>query len=243
MNYAVIDLGSNSMRLSVYDCTDGGIKRSFTKKEIVGLAGYVTNGVLDATGIEKACMVLNEFKGSAARFVDVAEIRLFATASLRNIENRDDAVRIITEKTALVPDVLEGDEEATLGFAGVLHFDECESGNSDTLRMSIQYSIHKEIKILKKLTAYIAALALTASLGLAGTSAFAASAYSEESVNGRLQYLGSYSTGIQNEDGGVAEIVKYNSDNHKIYLVNGAAQSIDIVSIAAATSGDRKSVV
>ena len=128
MNYAVIDLGSNSMRLSVYDYTAGVIKRIFTEKEIVGLAGYVTDGVLDATGIEKACMVLNEFKESAARFVDAVEIRLFATASLRNINNRDEAVRIITDETALVPDVLEGDEEATLGFIGVSHFDECKSG-------------------------------------------------------------------------------------------------------------------
>ena len=104
------------------------------------------------------------------------------------------------------------------------------------------HSIHKEIKILKKLTSFIVALALTAGFGLAGASALAAGAYSEKSVNGRLQYLDSYSTGIQNEDGGVAEIVKYNSDNRKMYLVNGAAQSIDIVSIADVVSGTKSSL-
>ncbi|MGN1182511.1 MAG: choice-of-anchor I family protein, partial [Faecalibacillus sp.] len=51
------------------------------------------------------------------------------------------------------------------------------------------------------------------------------------SVNGVLKYLGSYSTGAQNEDGGVAEIVKYNSDNQKMYLVSGQFQSVDIVSL------------
>jgi len=95
---------------------------------------------------------------------------------------------------------------------------------------------------LKKLTSFIVALALTAGFGLAGASALAAGAYSEKSVNGRLQYLDSYSTGIQNEDGGVAEIVKYNSDNRKMYLVNGAAQSIDIVSIADVVSGTKSSL-
>jgi len=128
MNCAVIDLGSNSMRLSVYDCANGEIKRIFTQKEIVDLAGYVMDGVLDATGIEKACRVRNEFKAAATAFLDLSQIRLFATASLRNIANRTEAVRIITEETALVPDVLDGDEEATLEFIGVSHFDKCERG-------------------------------------------------------------------------------------------------------------------
>lgn len=52
-----------------------------------------------------------------------------------------------------------------------------------------------------------------------------------KSVNGVLNYLGSYSTGAQNEDGGVAEIVKYNPDNQKMYLVSGQFQSVDIVSL------------
>lgn len=52
-----------------------------------------------------------------------------------------------------------------------------------------------------------------------------------KSVNGVLNYLGSYSIGAQNEDGGVAEIVKYNSDNQKMYLVSGQFQSVDIVSL------------
>lgn len=52
-----------------------------------------------------------------------------------------------------------------------------------------------------------------------------------KSENGVLNYLGSYSTGATNEDGGVAEIVKYNTDNKKMYLVSGQFQSVDIVSL------------
>ena len=92
---------------------------------------------------------------------------------------------------------------------------------------------------MKKLISGIAAIVLSAAFL---TPTLAAGAYSEKSVNGRLQYLGAYSTGIQNEDGGVAEIVKYNSDNRKMYLVNGAAQSIDIVSLSDVTS-DEKAVL
>jgi hypothetical protein len=61
----------------------------------------------------------------------------------------------------------------------------------------------------------------------------------EESVNGKLNDIGNYQTGMNNKDGGIAEIVKYNKDNQKMYLVNGAAQSVDIVSVANMTSNNK----
>lgn len=58
------------------------------------------------------------------------------------------------------------------------------------------------------------------------------------SENGILKYLGSYSTGAVNADGGVAEIVKYNADNKCMYLVSGQFQSVDIVSLEAIGSAN-----
>lgn len=45
--------------------------------------------------------------------------------------------------------------------------------------------------------------------------------------------LGSFIAGVPNGDGGVAEIVKYNPDNHKFYSVNGSSTpaTLDIVSL------------
>lgn len=60
--------------------------------------------------------------------------------------------------------------------------------------------------------------------------------YVEEKTGG-LSHLGSYSTGHESEDGGVAEIVKYNPDNRKMYVVNGMVQQIDIVSLADLKNG------
>ncbi|MCL2013888.1 MAG: choice-of-anchor I family protein [Oscillospiraceae bacterium] len=53
----------------------------------------------------------------------------------------------------------------------------------------------------------------------------------------KLTHLGSYNTGMQNADGGIAEIVTYNKDNKKMYVVNGQNQSLDIVSIANIAEG------
>jgi exopolyphosphatase/guanosine-5'-triphosphate,3'-diphosphate pyrophosphatase len=120
MNHAVIDLGSNSTRLSVYACDgDNDIRKIYGRKEILGLAGYVKKGALDRAGIQKACETVKRFKEAASQFADPANIRLFATASLRNVKNTKEAAEILAEETGLIPDVLDGEEEAALGFAGV----------------------------------------------------------------------------------------------------------------------------
>ena len=49
---AVIDIGSNTMRMSVYKVTDGKFTILMTKKEMAGLANYITGGQLSKQGIE-----------------------------------------------------------------------------------------------------------------------------------------------------------------------------------------------
>jgi len=53
--------------------------------------------------------------------------------------------------------------------------------------------------------------------------------------------IGQYSVGVTNEDGGVAEIVKYNKDNGKFYLVNGSSNppTLEIVSLTDGGTMDR----
>lgn len=56
-----------------------------------------------------------------------------------------------------------------------------------------------------------------------------------------LTKLGSYVTGTSNKDGGVAEIISYDSVNNKAWVVNGATGKLDIVDmsgITGATSSD-----
>lgn len=51
-----------------------------------------------------------------------------------------------------------------------------------------------------------------------------------------LKKLGSYVTGVSNKDGGVAEIVSYDSVNNKAWVVNGATGKLDIISLVNITS-------
>lgn len=53
-----------------------------------------------------------------------------------------------------------------------------------------------------------------------------------------LNKVAAYSTGFSDPEGGVAEIVGYNADNGKLYLVNGKTQTIDIVTLSSYGEGE-----
>jgi exopolyphosphatase/guanosine-5'-triphosphate,3'-diphosphate pyrophosphatase len=120
MIYGVIDLGSNTVRLTVYECEADSFNILFSDKTMAGLAGYVEKKILSKAGIEKACSVLNTYRGIIRNF-DISNIFVFATASLRNIENTDEAVEAILKRTGFVVEVISGEEEATLDFIGATH--------------------------------------------------------------------------------------------------------------------------
>lgn len=90
-------------------------------------------------------------------------------------------------------------------------------------------------KVSKKaLKIFVASqLALGAMLGGSAVMAEEAAPAEETQATYVLNKIGSYEVGTHNEDGGVAEIVKYNKDNGKFYLVNGSSNppSLDIVSL------------
>lgn len=120
MKQAVIDIGSNSMRLSVYETTETGTFTILFKDKIMaGLAGYVEEGALSPEGITRAILGLRSFRGTL-RALNIPQVAVFATASLRNIRNTAQAVAEIQRGTGFAIEVLSGEEEARLGYAGAM---------------------------------------------------------------------------------------------------------------------------
>jgi exopolyphosphatase/guanosine-5'-triphosphate,3'-diphosphate pyrophosphatase len=115
----IVDLGSNTIRLSIYKYENGRTELMLSKKSVAGLLGYVTNGVLNAKGIAKACSVLNNFKDILTHF-HIENAFIFATASLRNISNAEEVLKAIKAFTGYDVDVLSGEDEAKLDFYGAL---------------------------------------------------------------------------------------------------------------------------
>lgn len=119
MKQAIIDIGSNSIRLTLYETEGYSFKILFREKIMAGLAGYVEDGKLSAEGIECACAGLLTFRG-ILQTLAIEHISVFATASLRNISNTAQALSIIRAATGYSVEVISGDDEALFGYAGAM---------------------------------------------------------------------------------------------------------------------------
>ena len=119
MIYGIADVGSNTVRLSIYKCEGGEIRLLMNRKVMAGLAGYVRHGTLTPEGIEVACQTLQGYR-SLMDNLELPDLRVFATASLRNISNTEEAVGAVMAATGLRVDVLSGREEAELSFRGAI---------------------------------------------------------------------------------------------------------------------------
>ncbi|MDO5401009.1 MAG: hypothetical protein Q4F17_08525 [Eubacteriales bacterium] len=116
---AIIDIGSNSMRLSVYETEGANFRILFKEKIMAGLAGYVEQGSLTDGGIRCAYEGLLAFR-EILDALGIEKTRVFATASLRNVQNTDEAVAAIERATGYSVDVLSGEQEADYGFLGAM---------------------------------------------------------------------------------------------------------------------------
>lgn len=85
---------------------------------MAGLSGYVEDGRLSAEGIECACAGLLTFRG-ILQTLAIDRISVFATASLRNISNTEQALSVIHAATGYFVEVISGEEEALFGYGRV----------------------------------------------------------------------------------------------------------------------------
>lgn len=116
----VVDIGSNSVRLVVFD----GLRRVplplFNEKVLCGLgAGLEHSGRLNAEGVSLALETLARFAGLAAA-MGVEDLDLLATAAVRDAANGADFVQEAERRSGRPIRVLSGAEEARLSAQGVL---------------------------------------------------------------------------------------------------------------------------
>ena len=134
-NYGVIDLGSNSIRLVVYEVkepasgayTSKDFSSLISDKVMAGLSAFVEEGVFTPAGIDRAVEVL---KGHAkrARYFRCERLDVFATAVLRNCSNSAEAVRAISKRIDAPITLLSSRDEAHLGFVGATSYRPIDRG-------------------------------------------------------------------------------------------------------------------
>lgn len=118
MIYAIMDIGSNTVRLSVYKEKNGEAVNLFSEKEQVSLKNYVKNGKLTDKGIKRLFSTLANFKAVVDNFGDIDGVYPFATATVRDVANRAEILKLMKDELDLDIEILSGEEEAKLAFVG-----------------------------------------------------------------------------------------------------------------------------
>jgi exopolyphosphatase / guanosine-5'-triphosphate,3'-diphosphate pyrophosphatase len=116
----VVDIGSNSVRLVVYE----GLVRSatpvFNEKVLCGLGRHVaTRALLDEDAIEEALQALTRYR-AICEHIGTEFVHVVATAAVREAQNGPDFVARATAVMGVDIKVLTGAEEARLCGYGVL---------------------------------------------------------------------------------------------------------------------------
>jgi exopolyphosphatase/guanosine-5'-triphosphate,3'-diphosphate pyrophosphatase len=117
---AAIDCGTNSIRLLVADVGDGALTEVVRTMEIVRLGeGVDRTGRLSPAAIERTRVALEGYAKTIAS-TGAERVRMVATSASRDASNADDFRTMVRAVLGQDPEVITGDAEARLSFAGAL---------------------------------------------------------------------------------------------------------------------------
>ena len=115
---AVIDIGSNSVRLMLAAAESGRVRSIAKRLNTTRLAkGIDATGCLAPDRVRDTVDAIEAFFGAAKQY-DVPVIA-YATSAVRDAGNRDAFTALVRERTGLVIRVLSGEEEGQLAFSAV----------------------------------------------------------------------------------------------------------------------------
>lgn len=121
---AAIDVGSNTIRLTVIQVEEDGTYRILDEeREMVRLAEHLDRtGRLSEEALERALNAIGKMKAIADGF-EVTEIRAIATSAVREAANGRSFLRDVLRRHKVQIDVISGEEEAQLAFrSATRHF-------------------------------------------------------------------------------------------------------------------------
>ncbi|MGI6360961.1 MAG: hypothetical protein ACOX05_01475 [Bacillota bacterium] len=118
MHYGIVDIGSNNVRLVIFNKKRHKVTAIFNETRAVGLIDALKEGKLSAQGRENLLEILDQYYNLAKVF-KVKELGIFGTAPLRAAQNCDQLVKEVYENLGLSIDVLGSEREAYYAYLGV----------------------------------------------------------------------------------------------------------------------------
>ncbi|MBG6084003.1 Ppx/GppA phosphatase family protein [Zhihengliuella flava] len=125
MRVAAIDCGTNSIRLLIADVPDDGTPGLLDverQMRVVRLGqGVDATGRFDDAALERTFAALDEYAQLLNHHhVGPAAVRFVATSATRDAENREEFMAGVRARIGVDPEVITGEEEAALSFAGAV---------------------------------------------------------------------------------------------------------------------------
>jgi exopolyphosphatase/guanosine-5'-triphosphate,3'-diphosphate pyrophosphatase len=115
---AAVDIGTNSMRLLVVHRIGDGLAELGRFERVTGLGrGVDATGELSEEAMDRTLLALSEF-GGRMREIGVERRRAVATSASRDARNREVFFDRAELALGVRPEMISGDEEAALAFAG-----------------------------------------------------------------------------------------------------------------------------
>jgi exopolyphosphatase/guanosine-5'-triphosphate,3'-diphosphate pyrophosphatase len=117
---AVVDLGSNSLRLVVFERLGGTLLPLLNEKVMCALGrGITATGRLNPDGVSLALLNLPRFV-ALARAIGVGHLAVIATAAVRDAADGRAFASEVARRCQVKVDIIDGAEEARLSASGVL---------------------------------------------------------------------------------------------------------------------------
>jgi len=116
---AVIDVGTNSVKLLVGDVADGLVYPVEERSDQTRLgAGFYESHILQPVPIARTASAAAKFV-AMARDQEAESIRVIATSAARDAKNADELLEAVRRAAGLRMEIITGDQEAEWVFAGV----------------------------------------------------------------------------------------------------------------------------
>lgn len=120
--HGIIDIGSNTIRLSVFKVEGDSVKNLFNEKATTGLASYRESGKLNEEGIRRLVETLSGFVSVINNFEEIETTHAFATASIRNVSNTKQILKRVKRDVGIDIEIVSGAEEAKLAYLGAAEY-------------------------------------------------------------------------------------------------------------------------
>ncbi|WP_285400251.1 Ppx/GppA family phosphatase [Lysinibacillus sp. fls2-241-R2A-57] len=119
---AIIDIGSNTIRLVLYQYDkEEGLREIGNIKTVARLRTYLQpSGEMSEEGIQVLTETLLTFKAMLDDF-EITDVKAAATAAIRQATNRAEIITLMKERTGIQIELLTEEEEAYYGFVAVAH--------------------------------------------------------------------------------------------------------------------------